>query len=368
MIGNSGRDWGPSSSSNPQEHLRNRVILAAEAALSDHSYVSAIDVLCGMGLLAGSHVQAWRKGRIDFLERVIQGNLHKISSSMAIFRRWALGKGLKPSETRYVRRTRTGIADLRFSKSGDPEIEIGYRTHYVSPALSKRKQKHLQEKFDQAPQTVVFQILQDSQCAECGAELERDSLLLMEAGKPLCLSCARLDDLEFLPCGDSALTRRASKYSGRVAVVVRFRRSRERYERQGILVEQSALEKAERECTQDADERAAARARGAERRREEDRALVARMAQQIGMLFPGCPPPAAEEIARHTAQRGSGRVGRTEAGRKLDEQALTLAVAAAVRHNHTDYDELLASGLDRADARQRVADRVEEILAAWRKC
>ena len=127
MIGNSGRDWGPSSPSNPQDHLRNRVILAAEAALSDHSYVSAIDVLCGMGLLAGSHVQAWRKGRIDFLERVIQGNLHKISSSMAIFRRWALGKGLKPSETRYVRRTRTGIADLRFSKSGDPEIEIGYR-------------------------------------------------------------------------------------------------------------------------------------------------------------------------------------------------------------------------------------------------
>jgi len=54
-------------------------------------------------------------------------------------------------------------------------------------------------------------------------------------------------------------------------------------------------------------------------------------------------------------------------GRKLDEQALTLAVAAAVRHNHTEYDELLANGLDRAAARHRVVDKVEEILKQWRK-
>jgi hypothetical protein len=46
---------------------------------------------------------------------------------------------------------------------------------------------------------------------------------------------------------------------------------------------------------------------------------------------------------------------------------LTLAVAAAVRHNHTEKDKLLASGVDRADARERIAVDVEEILAAWRK-
>jgi hypothetical protein len=286
---------------------------------------------------------------------------------MAVFRRWAQEKGLTPSETRYVRRARSGTLDLRFSESGDPEIEKSYRTHYLSPALSERKQKHLQEKLDHAPQAVVFEILRSSQCSECGAEIAENSLLLMEAGEPLCLACARLDDLEFLPSGDTALTRRAGKYSGRSAVVVRFSRSRKRYERQGILVERSALEKAERECTQDADERAAARQRGADRRREEDRTLVARMAQQIGILFPGCPSAEMTAIARHTAQRGSGRVGRTEAGRKLDEQALSLAVAAAIRHNHTSYDQLLANGLDRATARLRVADRVDEILAAWRK-
>jgi hypothetical protein len=320
-----------------------------------------------MGLLAPTHVEAWRKGRIDFLERVTQGNLHKISSSMAMFRRWAKEKGLKPSETRYVQRTRTGVVDLQFSQSGDPEIEKNYRIHFISPALSGQKEKRLQDKLGQAPQTVVFQILRDSQCSECGAEIERDSLLMIEAKQPLCLPCAGFDELDFLPSGDTALTRRATKHSGRVAVVVRFSRSRKRYERQGILVERLALQKAEQECTQDADERASARARGAEHRRKEDRALFVRMVQQIGILFPGCPPREVAAIAEHTAQRGSGRVGRTEAGRKLEQHALTLAVAAAVRHNHTDYDELLANGMDRATARQEVADKVEVILAMWRR-
>jgi hypothetical protein len=205
---------------NSQERLLNRVVQSAETALADHSFVSAIDVLCGMGLLAHTQVEAWRKGQVDFLERVIQGNLHKISSSMAMFRRWAKEKGLKPSETRYVQRTRTGVVALQFSKSGDPEIEKNYRTHFVSPALSEQKQKRLQEKLEQAPQTVVFQILRDSQCSECGAEIERDSFLVMEAKQPLCLPCAGFGELDFLPSGDTALTRRATKHSGRMAVVV----------------------------------------------------------------------------------------------------------------------------------------------------
>lgn len=320
-----------------------------------------------MGLLAATQVEAWRKGRIDFLERVIQGNLKKISFAMAAFRRWAEARGLQPSETFYVNRTRTGTRDLQFSKSGDPSIEKFYRTHFVSPELSERKRKKLAGRLARPPQTVVFQILRDSQCSECGVELPEDSLLTMEAGQPLCLSCARLGDLEFLPAGDAALTRRSAKHSGHAAVVVRFSRSRGRYERQGILVEEAALKKAEMECTEDAEERAAARARATELRSEQDRELVARMRERFLVLFPGCPREEAHAIAQHTAARGSGRVGRTAAGRSLEERPLTAAVIAAVRHNRTDYDALLASGLDRALARERVADRVQAILAAWRE-
>ncbi len=67
----------------------------------------------------------------------------------------------------------------------------------------------------------------------------------MEGERPLCLTCADLDHLVYLPRGDTALTRRARKHSALSAVVVRFSRARKRYERQGVLVEESALEQAE---------------------------------------------------------------------------------------------------------------------------
>lgn len=355
------------SQSGRERTLEERVVRAAESALSRQNYVGAIDVLCGMGLVRFSQVDSWRKGRIDFLERVIQGNLTKISSSKAIFRRWALEKGLKPSETGYVRRTRSGTLPLQFSKSGDPAIEKNYRTHYVSAALTERKQQSLEQKLGRAPQPAVFEIVRESECSECGVEMPQGSLLFMEAEEPLCMQCAGFGDLEYLAAGDTALTRRATKYSERIAVVVRFSRSRKRYERQGILVEIAAIEKAERECAEDADERVAARVREAERRQGADRNLVIRMKEQIHQLFPGCLTQELAAIAAHTSKRGSGRVGRTQAGRNLEEEALLAAVRAAIRHSHTGYDEMLLRGIDRMTARQNVADQIEKILAAWRR-
>ncbi len=352
--------------SNQPRNLEKRVVEAAEAALARQQYVSAIDVLCGMRLLLPSHVDSWRKGRVDYLEQVIQGNPSKISSSVQIFHRWAREKKLKPSEAVYACTTRSGTTPLRFSESGDPGIEKHYRTHFVSPALPERKLQKLQEKLQRPPQPVVFQTVKESQCSECGLELPAGEMLFMDAEQTLCLSCAGMGDLEFLGAGDTALTRRTAKYNPRVAVVVRFSRARKRYERQGILAETAALEKAERECLDDAEERAAARLRDAARRREEDRALAVRMAEEIALLFPGCPPRERTAIAEHTAVRGSGRVGRTGGGRNLEERAMTAAVIAAIRHNHTDYDAMLASGLGRQDARQRITDKVEEILTIWR--
>ena len=54
-------------------------------------------------------------------------------------------------------------------------------------------------------------------------------------------------NLVVLPAGDALLTRRAKAKSARHAVVVRFSKTRKRYERQGLLVEPQALQQAERE-------------------------------------------------------------------------------------------------------------------------
>jgi hypothetical protein len=74
------------------------------------------------------------------------------------------------------------------------------------------------------------------------------------------------------------------------------------------------------------------------------------MTAAISRLFPGCSLEEARTIASHTARRGSGRVGRTSAGRGLETEVLIAAVIAAIRHRHTRYDELLTNGYSHTDA------------------
>ncbi|MGH9631498.1 MAG: DUF2293 domain-containing protein, partial [Bryobacteraceae bacterium] len=127
----------------------------------------------------------------------------------------------------------------------------------------------------------------------------------MGAGQLLCLACARLNDLEYLPSGDAALTRRAGKYSGHSALVVRFSRSRGR----------ATLPAGPRiDCAYD----------GA------DRDLVSRQRR-----LP----------SRNTLPHGA-------------------AAAAAVRHTRTRYDALLAADLERGLARERISGQSRKF---WRR-
>jgi hypothetical protein len=280
---------------------------------------------------------------------------------MKLFRGWAGAAGLVPSETAYVARTRDR-RKLQFSKSGDAGIETAYRTHWVSPALSEKKRQRLTEHQSKAPDLVVVMPLKEFTCTSCGGS---GSLLIMEGTGPFCLTCADMNHLVFLPSGNAALTRRATKASRLSAVVVRFSRSRKHYERQGILVEEAARERAERECLDDSEVRARRQERDAARRAEEDHGFLAALAAEIDRRYPGCPPDRAELIARHAGARGSGRVGRSAAGRALDPGAVDLMVVASVRHEDTDYDQLLMSGVTRQDARQQVRASVQSTLQTW---
>jgi len=204
--------------------------------------------------------------------------------------------------------------------------------------------------------------LKEWTCAGCGGT---GNFLMMDDAGPLCLTCADMDHLIFVPAGDAALTRRARLASSLSAVVVRWSRTRKRYERQGVLVEEPALGQAEEQCLADEDARMRRRERDRERRADEDVTFQSRMAEEIMRLFPGCPRRRAAAVARHAGLRGSGRVGRSAAGRALDENAITLAVVASVRHEDTDYDSLLMSGVPRAIARDQVRPAIDRVLATW---
>ena len=214
---------------------------------------------------------------------------------------------------------------------------------------------------------VVFIVRRDTECSECGQELWHGSFIRLENRKPLCLSCADLDHLEYLPSGDAALTRRSRKHSKIHAVVVQWSRTRKRYERQGILAEPDAIERAEEECLADAELREARRQREVLRREELDKKYIEEFPDQIKRLFPKCPPPEEEKIAAHTCRKYSGRVGRSKAAKELAPEAITLAVQAHVRHMYTNYDELLMSGMERFDAREEVLLEVEKVLDDWRE-
>jgi hypothetical protein len=339
-----------------------RVVVAAESALAAQGFVSAIDVLTGLGWLPPLNADRWRQGRVDHLEEVITAGAPKLARAMATFREWAEGRGLRPSETAYVARTRDR-RPLRFSASGDAALERAYATHWVSPDLSEAKRTRLAERHGRPPDLVVISPLKDWTCTACGGT---GSLLMMEEAGPVCLRCADMDHLVFLPAGDTALTRRAKKASRLAAVVVRFSRAGRRYERQGVLVEEEALAAAEQSCLADEEARRRRRSRAEAARAEQDETFAAAFAAAIVRSFPGCPLERAAAIARRAGARSSGRVGRTAAGQALDERAVMLAVAASVRHHDTGYDELLMTGIDRSDARDAVRADVDRILQRWR--
>jgi hypothetical protein len=212
----------------------------------------------------------------------------------------------------------------------------------------------------------VFITTRESACDECSEDLGRRAwITLAEEKGAFCLSCADLDHLVFLPAGDAALTRRSRKHSTLVAVVLRWSRARKRYERQGLLVEEAALDQAEQECLADADARARRREREAARRADMDRQYVERFAARVRELYPGCPPRRATDIAEHACLKYSGRVGRSAAAKDLDADAVRLAVTAHIRHGETNYDTLLARGFDRWDARAQVGEDVDRVLAQW---
>jgi hypothetical protein len=94
---------------------------------------------------------------------------------------------------------------------------------------------------------------------------------------------------------------------------------------------------------------------------------VSEFAEQLGDTFGGCPGPERRAIADHACRKYSGRIGRSAAASRFDPDAIDLAVRAHVRHRYTLYDELLARGVDRSDARASVRDAVDEVVERWRR-
>jgi hypothetical protein len=118
-----------------------RIVRAVEAILAKGRVVAPVDVFLHMDLLRTSDLEAWRFGRVPYLEKVIQCNLEKASRILRILRFHVHDLNMKPSPTYYKKWGKGQKIPLRFSKSGDRKIEEAYARHFVAPGVGRKKRQ-----------------------------------------------------------------------------------------------------------------------------------------------------------------------------------------------------------------------------------
>jgi hypothetical protein len=99
---------------------------------NEKGYVCSVDILLQLDYLTKKDYEDWRFGRVDYLEKVCNINLGKLTLINKLIRKYSSELDLKSSWTGY---NQFGIGikrQLRFSKSGDKTIEDSYATHYIN--------------------------------------------------------------------------------------------------------------------------------------------------------------------------------------------------------------------------------------------
>ena len=110
-----------------------RVERVVAELLHKGNVVAPVDVIIGLDLLRRAHLDDWRRGRVPYLERVVHCNLTRLSRLLRTLRFHAHDLNLKPSVTVYMCHGKGPKQRLRFSKTGDANLEQAYSTHFVWP-------------------------------------------------------------------------------------------------------------------------------------------------------------------------------------------------------------------------------------------
>lgn len=93
--------------------------------------VCSIDILIGLDYLSKKDYEDWRFGKVDCLEKVCKANLSKLTLINKTIKKIANDLKLDKSWTGYNQYGKGVHHRLRFSKSGNKNIEDLYATHYI---------------------------------------------------------------------------------------------------------------------------------------------------------------------------------------------------------------------------------------------
>ena len=119
-----------------RENLKRAALDAATRCMGRKRFIALVDVFLELGRLTHAAHEDWRLGRVGCLEKVIQLNLSQINVVCQTIHASARQGKLKGSWTSYVKWGKGARTPLRFTKSGAPELERRWATHYLHPQLS----------------------------------------------------------------------------------------------------------------------------------------------------------------------------------------------------------------------------------------
>lgn len=115
----------------------------------------------------------------------------------------------------------------------------------IKPATAKPEPKK------RVPKPAVYALSRQSRCYQCDKKLAAGEIVRLKDAEDerevQCQKCAGLTHLEVLMSGHAQITRLATKYSKEQFTIKRWSELWKCYERQGVLVEPQAIDRAEKE-------------------------------------------------------------------------------------------------------------------------
>jgi len=111
--------------------LEKKTTSILNSLIYEKGYICSVDVLLRLEYLTQKDYEDWWFGRVPYLEKVCKVNLKKLSLTNRIIRKFAEQRQLKNSWTGYNQWGTKNKRILTFSKSGDPNIEKFYATHFI---------------------------------------------------------------------------------------------------------------------------------------------------------------------------------------------------------------------------------------------
>jgi len=116
-----------------RQQLTTKLGAVTSELFCEKGYVAFVDVFMKIGYLDPMDYEKWRLKRVPDLEQVITCNLGKINFIMKTIRKNCLNGGCRESWTDYMAWGKGNKTRLRFSRSGEENVERSYATHFLRP-------------------------------------------------------------------------------------------------------------------------------------------------------------------------------------------------------------------------------------------